>query len=189
MTRAEFIKITMILRSNYQKYPNYVKSLENPDVIDVQYALLKDLEYRALNIAVTSWCMKEKFPPTVAELRSEIYDNSIPGITDDEAWGLFMRAVRDYNYSNADTLYKRLGEKDEALEQVARNMNIHEVATSPINNLMADRAHFLKLYAVVKDRVKSKGVLSDRVRKAIGDNMIRSIDGESNVKLLKVENQ
>lgn len=186
MTRAEFIKITMILRSNYQRYLNYVKLLENPDVIDVQYALLKDLEYKALSIAVTSWCMKEKFPPTVAELRSEIYDNATPGITDDEAWGLFMRAVRDYNYSNADALYRRLGEKDEALEQVARNMNIHEVATSPITNLMADRAHFLKLYAVVKNRVKAKGVLSERVRAVIGENAIKSIDSKSNTETIKI---
>lgn len=186
MNRTEFSKIMLILRSNYSRFPNYIKPLMDPEVLDTQFIMLEDLEYKQLSVAVMSWCQKEKFPPTVADLRSEIYENSIPGITDDEAWKLFMRAVRNYNYSNADMLYKQLSEHDEALGQVARSMNIHETAISPMQNQMADRAHFLKMYAVVKNRVKAKGVLSERVKAAIGENMIKSIDSKLNKETLKI---
>lgn len=177
MTKQEYAKITVILKSNYQRFPNYVKSLEDKTVLNAQYELLKDLSYDQASASVMSWCQKEKFPPTVADIRGECYENKQQGIGEDEAWGWFIKAVKSYNYNNAEELYLWLGEKDKVLEQVARNIRISEIAKSPVENAMADRAHFIKLYTIAKGRAKDKGVLSPEVRKAIGGNFIKQIEG------------
>lgn len=177
MTRQEYGKITIILKSNYQRFPNYVKSLEDKTVLNAQYELLKDLSYDQASASVMSWCQKEKFPPTVADIRGECYENDKQNIGDDEAWGWFMKAIKAYNYNNAEELYQWLGEKDKVLEQVARNIRISEIAKSPVENAMADRAHFLKLYAAAVKRKKDHELLSPEVRKAIDGNIHKQIEG------------
>jgi len=175
MTKQEYIKITLILDATYQKFPSFINSLKNQDVLNTQYMLLKDLDYESLSNATLTWCQTEKFPPSIAELREQCYQNTTNSITVDQAWGYFLKAVQDYNYNNEETIYKRLGVIDNKLEQVARNFGIRNIAMSDIDNSMADRAHFIKLFNIVEVREKRTGMISDSVKEAIRIGMRNNI--------------
>ena len=177
MTGTEFAKITCFLKSAYQRFPSYVKSLNDDDVLVAQYEMLKDLSYEQVSSTVMAWCQRESFPPTIADIRGSVADIKTDALSESDAWRLFLIAVKKYNYNNSEELYKQLGEKDKVLEKVARNMSIKEIAMSPIENQMADRAHFIKMYQIEQARRKEDEVLSPQTRDMI-KNLVKTIPND-----------
>lgn len=186
MTKHEYARIAIILKANYQRFPNYVKSLEDKMVLSAQYELIKDLSYDAITTAIMAWCQREKFPPTVADIREQCYQHTTKQIGVDEAWKHFRMAVQDYNYNNEETLYRRLGEMDKTLESTARSFGIRQLAQSDKSNEMADRAHFIKLYQSSQKREQDKGVLSASVKRLIEHNFEQEYLKMGNQELEKI---
>ena len=58
------------------------------------------------------------------------------------AWGYVARAIRDYGYNNPD---KALASMPEDVRFVVKQLGWTDLCLS--ENAMADRAHFLKIYA------------------------------------------
>jgi hypothetical protein len=103
--------------------------------------------------AVTALACTSRFFPTVAELREALVEAGDPDpLPDaDQAWAEVAAAARN-------GLYGRPWFSHPAVHQTVKAMGgVHELALS--DNLMADRAHFLRLYDICKRRAERAKVL------------------------------
>ena len=66
MTREEFAKITMAIKSCYQKETNL---FANEQIVKIWYEHLKDLDYMTLQVALSAWIDTNKWSPSIADLR------------------------------------------------------------------------------------------------------------------------
>lgn len=113
--------------------------------------MLEDLDYRTTNEAVLAWIRSRKERPAVADLREAVrrklcQAGLIPReLDEDEAWGYVERMRREVGH---DRPFPQNGYPEVA--EVVSRMSWVTLCLS--NNPQADRAHFLQLFKLEKER-------------------------------------
>lgn len=106
MNKDEFKVIIKAMKSVYTD----PKFLPDADAWNVWFALLGDLPYAQVNIAVQKYMLTEKFPPTIADIRSaaiEVIDDSETDMSELEAWAYVRKAMSNSLY-NSQSEFNRL---------------------------------------------------------------------------------
>lgn len=92
MTAAQWGILVDALKAAY----SMAGFLATDAAISMWYTMLRDVPYEPMAAAVKTWIMTEKWPPTIADLRSRAEAVSTrAALTDAEAWDRVQIAMRD----------------------------------------------------------------------------------------------
>lgn len=156
----EWKKLVKGLKSVYTSE----KFLPNGDSVKIWYELLKDMDYKVLNLAIQKYMLTGKFPPTIAELRECAVGITDPTTTNDygDGWEQVQKAISKYGYYNAD---EALASMDKVTQQCVKRLGWKNICLS--ENPVADRANFRQIYEQEKLKRKELEQLPDKVKHAI----------------------
>lgn len=165
MKKEDCIKLLTIIKA---VFPNFT-GLSNEISIGIWYEMIGELNYNEASIAVKRHLAVSKFPPTVNDILTAVADNSPSGMqTAAEAWNSVLEAIRKYGqYQIADAL----DSLQEPTKSIMRNQ-FRDVCQS--ENIMADRAHFMKMYDTYVKRDQSERLLPHGLKnevKALTDEL------------------
>ena len=153
--KERFIVLAKALKSAYAK-PDF---LPDEKAIKVWYAMLQDIPYEVLNLAIQRHIMTSVFPPTIAELRSSAAD-IVTAEADDwtEAWGKVLDVVSRYGLQNAR---EGISELDEITVEAVKRVGYWSICNS--ENIGVERANFRTAYETIVARKKTQAVLSPKL--------------------------
>ena len=162
MNREETVKILSVLEKAYPKF-NPV-STNDFEKIMLWQEMMSDLDYELANIAIKKHIAEEVYQPTIASIRKSVASIKSPQnqITADDAWGEIKRAIKRFGYYQEENAFDSMSP---ITRKIAKNMNWKEICLS--ENQMADRAHFMKMFEVRKDREQKQAMLPDGLQKQI----------------------
>ena len=108
ITVDDFKVIVKILKAAYPR-DNFIP---NNYTFGLWYKALQDIQYPTLNKAVTNYIMTNKFPPTIADIRSLSYRlTNRPDMLSSAAWNQLIRALRQSYSPDAETYWEQLPER------------------------------------------------------------------------------
>jgi len=126
-------------------YPNFEP---RPETVEVYVQMLQDLPANVLFAAVHQCIAECRFFPTVAEIRERARAiqpaAQIPSAA--EAWEEVMREVRRVGYYGVPAF------ENPITARVVKALGWREICMS--ENVVADRAHFMRMYEQVAQRVE-----------------------------------
>ncbi len=106
MTKQETQVLLAIIGESYSK--NFVQR-PSKELITIWHTTLKDLEYKAVYITLVEWLATEKYPPTIADIRSRVVDlHRGKQMTANEGWGILMANIKTYGLYRQDEGLKAL---------------------------------------------------------------------------------
>lgn len=162
MTREEFSTLVKAMKAVYTD----VKFIPDKDAFDVWYAMLNDIEYKQMSLAVQAYIQTEKFPPSVADLRSKclkfVPDNSINEM---QAWSMVSKAIRDSAYHALERFNElpQLVQKAVGSPENLRNWGLSDMGS--VETVI--QSNFIKTYRTILQRENEIMKLSDSARKVI----------------------
>ena len=127
----------------------------NDDVLDHWEEMLSDIPDPIVLAAVKVTKMQSEFRPKVADVRRAALKlmNPQTEIEPDQAWGMVLRAVREFGSGRSR---EALASLPPVVSRVAQNLGWGEICKGDED---IQRAHFLKVFPSVQAREKEIGVL------------------------------
>ena len=108
ITIDDFKVIVKILKAAYPR-DNFIP---NDYTFSLWYKALQDIQYPTLNKAATNYIMTNKFPPTIADIRSLSYRlTNRPDMLASAAWNQLLRALRQSYSPDAEMYWEQLPER------------------------------------------------------------------------------
>lgn len=155
MTREEIIAVLALLKANYSGALKDMTRQDAEGKINIWTMMFADVDKESMNIAIQKIIATNKYFPTIAEVREVLAEiNTIRVIDSGEAWGEVISAIRNYGWNNE---CKALESMSENTRNVVKRMGWQDLCRS--ENIMTDRAHFLKMYETEEKRQKEKNIL------------------------------
>lgn len=158
MTLDDFLKLVKAMKSIWTA-PNFL-----PDSYSVKtwYALLQDIPYEELNVAVQSCAMTCKFPPTIADLRSAIVENRSTNSTWGDAWADVVKKIGHYGmYQELEALEHM----DELTRKAVKSIGWKQLCMS--ENADVVRGQFRNAY----EQAKTEKTEHDKLPQHLKDNI------------------
>ena len=171
MRFEEFKKLVKGMKAVYTSQ-NFLPDAES---IKIWYQLLKDMPYEIANVSIQKHMATNKFPPTVAEIRSgaaEITDKSHDW---SDGWESFRKAVGRFGYYRREEAFASM---DEITRKVVKRLGWKELCMS--ENIMQDRANFRMVYEQEQNRAMERAMLPEGLRKqmdALQSGVLKAIGG------------
>lgn len=139
------------------------KFLPDEDSIKIWYALLKDVSYEVLNLAIQKYIMTGVYPPTVADLR-RLATEVTQGQQADwgKGWEQVLLAIRKYGMYQIN---EALDSMDDITRQCVERLGFKEICMS--ENLANDRANFRMIYEQLAERKKKDAQLPEALTEKI----------------------
>lgn len=153
MTTREDIKNLMAYM--ILAFPNYHPALEGgTNTVDVLFDLLSDLPIDTLKTAVKACCAEpgRAFAPSAGEIRGAVakMDAAASGLKSaGEAWQEVMDYIRGNGCHGAVPEFSH-----PAIKKAVQAIGLEEIGMS--EDVMVERAHFLKIYADLSQRAMSE---------------------------------
>ena len=150
MEREEFKILVKAMKAVYAQ-PTFIP---DKDAFDVWYGLLQDLPYEQANLAIQKYMTSERFPPTIADIRTKATEIIAPAeesMSELQAWALVQRALRNSGY-NSEEEFAKLPEACQRAVGTAANlkewalMDSDQVAT-------IEQSHFIRNYRTSVQRM------------------------------------
>lgn len=158
------------------------KFIPDKDAFDVWYALMNDLEYEYLNLAIQKHMISSKFPPTPADIREQYQSLIDPEeMNEMEAWNLVSKAIRNSGYNYEEEFLKL---PDIVRKSVGTSSQLRVWATDEKYNEQVVSSHFIKCYRTEVARDKNLKRMPDRIQKLIKTNS-NSITKNEEVKFIE----
>lgn len=152
MKRADIIKLIGLCSINYRNWPEAGKE---EMVIALWSRMLSDVDFETAQIAIEKYMSESVYPPTVADLRQRISEITTPMYkTAIEAWGDLSKAILRYGYYQQEKALEML---DPITRKVVDALGFRYLCLS--TDVMADRAHFLKVYDNLVERERKESLL------------------------------
>lgn len=122
-----------------------------PDQAEAYALMLADLDSEVLKRAVYQLGRTSKFFPSVSEVRARCAELQSPGVvkTGDDAWGDVLVAISEHGYT-----WKHVAFGDPLVDKIVRNMGWINLCQS--ENIVADRAHFIRAYEMHRGEFKAE---------------------------------
>lgn len=172
MNRLDVLKLVSLCSINYRNFPEQGKE---EMLIELWHSMLDDVNYEIAEMAIKKHISLSHFPPTIADLREQIGKITKPYIpTSLEAWGEVTRVIRKYgSYRESEAMKELNGITKKAVEYIGfRDLCISE-------NVMADRAHFLKTYDSLSERESERYALNTNLIEKIEMQKFKMIGGDT----------
>lgn len=126
-------------------YPNWNPTKET---VALYVSLLEDLEFEESKEAVKRLLMGSQFAPSIAAIRKKVLELDGAALTKSEAWELVNLFVK------RNGTYNRPKFEDPVIQQVVDSLGWYEICTT--TNLDTMRAHFLRLYEEMSEKVTTE---------------------------------
>lgn len=164
MEREEFKTLVKGMKAVYAQ-PTFIP---DQDAFNVWYELLKDLPYAQANIAIQKYMLTEKFPPTIADIRTKANDivaKVEESMSELEAWSLVSKAISNSGY-HAEEEFDKL---PEACQRAVGNpSNLKEWAMMESDKVATvEQSHFIRNYRVAVQRMQEEAKIPAHVKAAI----------------------
>ena len=159
MDKKEFSFIAAALRTYYPRY----NMLPNPEAIDLWYQELKDIPYDLAASALRKWTNTEKWPPSIAEIRS-MAGTIVNGPAADwgDGWQEVKAAIRRYGWCREK---EALASLSPAARTAAARIGWMDICCS--ENLEALRAQFRQVFQTEADRERTDALIAPEVKTMI----------------------
>lgn len=182
MTRDEFKILVKAMKAVYAQ-PTF---LPDQDAFNVWYGMLKDIPYGLANLAVQKHIMTEKFPPTIADIRSQascITTRPEETMTELEAWTLVYKAICNSSY-NAEKEFEKLPRACQIA--VGSPANLREWATMDNDQVVTvEQSHFIRNYRTAQKRIADDAKLPAEVHNLIAETRKKNLELEQKQKPVK----
>lgn len=171
MNFDEFKRLVKGMKAVYTSQ-NFLSDAES---IKIWYQLLKDMPYEIANVSIQKHMATNKFPPTVAEIRSgaaEITDKSHDW---SDGWESFRKAVGRFGYYRREEAFASM---DEITRKVVKRLGWKELCMS--ENIMQDRANFRMVYEQEQNRAMERAMLPEALRRqmdTLQGSVLKAIGG------------
>ena len=147
LTTEEFNKIRAGMKSAWPS----ANIMPDEFTIKLWYGMLKDIPYNVCSSAIMELMSVEKFAPSIAQIREKCLEyTDIPMKDVSEAWSDVMSAVHRYGYYSVPEAMDSL---DELTRQAVKGIGFKTICMS--ENIMVERAHFMRIYETLKARKKA----------------------------------
>lgn len=166
MERKEFKTLVKGMKAVYAQ-PTFIP---DQDAFNVWYELLRDLSYEQVNIAIQKYMLTEKFPPTIADIRTKANDivaKIEESMSELEAWSLVSKAISNSGY-HAEEEFDKLPEVCQ--RAVGNPQNLKEWAMMESDSVATvEQSHFIRNYRVAVQRMQEDAKIPDHIKVAIAD--------------------
>lgn len=169
MNNGEFAIFAMALKTYYPRET----LLPNKQAMELWFQELQDLPYDVASLALRKWVSTQKWSPSIADLRETAVE--IVGgeaMTWGESWHKLQEAIRRFGIWNEREALESL---DPLTRKCAEYIGYRQLCIS--ENVMADRAHYQKIFETVSKREQIDRRLSAPLREAIGLLQLKDLDG------------
>ena len=167
MTKQEFAGITEVIMSFFPKFKD---NIDSKIKLNIWYGMLGDNDFKTTTIALKKVLSESEYMPTASKLRQAVADIENPSnsITASEAWGQFKKAMSRFG------IYREkmaLDAMDNRVSSLISRMGYKDLCKS--KNILADRAHFIKLWNAQQQKERNHQALPADVKKYIEGNKER----------------
>lgn len=170
MTRDEVILIMGALQVAYPKFYNNLSPEQVELTVNLWTKMLSDVKAEDVTLAVNKIIATSEWPPTIAEVRKAIFETQNGTIKESgEAWGEVTAAIRRFGHTREKEALESMSEYTRI---VVKYINWQTICQS--EDLMADRAHFLKIYEAVKKKKTEENQMPFFVKNKIIHNIKNS---------------
>lgn len=167
MTREEVIVIMGTLQVAYPRFYANISKQQVEMAVNLWTTMLADVTAEQATLAVNKVIATSEWPPTIADIRKAVYETQQGKIKEaGEAWGEVTKAIRAYGYMREQEALESMSEETRT---AVVYMGWKTICNS--EDLMADRAHFLKIYDTVKQREMEKNQVPVAIRAKIAKNI------------------
>lgn len=145
-------------------FPKFQENINDDFKKQIWYEVLGDLDYTVTQIALKKLLSSCRFMPTVAEIRQAVSELNNPNtlMSGAEAWGQVTRAISKHgSYAEKEAL----NSMNSSVALLVKRMGWKDICMS--ENIMADRAHFIKLWNEQQIKDKNYGALPNEVKQFI----------------------
>ena len=143
MKKPDLIKVMGIIAA---AYPN-MKDITEVQ-INVWFHSLKDLDIKAVQLAVQQYILEGTFPPSVAEIRKRAMAVLTPELPEKtEAWEQVMGAIKKFGYARETEALKSM---EPVVARAAKSMGWREICHSQKPDVV--RGQFLRMYESISER-------------------------------------
>lgn len=138
-TEIEVTKLVGVLAASFPQTQMSAKS------VNAYVAMLKDIPLDVLTVAVEQCVVESEFLPTIAKVRNKALSLVRPERKDPmEAWGVVLKTIKRVGFYRSPTF------DDPLIAQAVDCLGWQYLCTS--ENIVADRAHFAKVYEQFRER-------------------------------------
>lgn len=175
MNREEFLDIANAIRAYYPKE----KVLNSPETARLWFEALKDLDYSATVIAIHNWAAREKWSPSISEIRASVAEIILGPVPDwSEAWENLRAQIRRLGYYRQPEIIEAL---DPLTRKVAQRLGLTQIITATDGEYEVNRANFRQIYQAEAQRERRNALLPQNIRDGIEQLQRRAIDdGQGN---------
>ena len=156
MSFEEFKRLVKGMKAVYtsQSFLPYANSVK------IWYELLKDMTYEIANVSIQKHMATNKFPPTVAEIRSGAAEITSKHRDWSDGWECFRKAVGRFGYYRREEAFASM---DEITRKVVKRLGWKELCMS--ENIMQDRANFRMVYEQEQSKAKEMLALPESLKR------------------------
>lgn len=171
MNRAEFSVLLKGIKAVYAD----PKLLADDDARDVWFEMLKDLPYEQVSRALKRHMQSNRFPPTIADLRTQTEEGEAAYPTATEAWAIVYKAICNSSY-HADEEFAKL---PPLLQRaVGHPANLKEWSLMDIDTVQSvEQSHFIRAYNAALETARLEAKISPDARARIGASCQSRIEG------------
>ena len=170
MNKQEFATFAMALKTYYPREP----LLPNKQAMELWFRELCDIPFDVAEMALRKWVATNKWSPSIADIR-EMTSGIVNGdpMTWGESWEKALNAVRRFGSYNKMAALDSL---DPLTRKCVENIGYIELCMS--ENIMADRAHYQRIFEVYSKREQTNQRIAAPLLEAISQVQLKGADGE-----------
>jgi len=166
MTKTGTYKLLAVLKATYPRFYTNMKADETEVIVSVWSEMLSDIDDNIATVALKRLIATNKFPPTIAELLESVRAvKYIPLPDAGQAWEEINQAISNFGYYRGEEAMASFS--CDTTRQVVKRMGWRELCSAPLEHEMANRAHFLKMWDSMTERIKENQVIPDSLKLTI----------------------
>lgn len=157
MTEQETLKIMALIKT---AYPRFIEGVDSKTAARLWHEMLKDLDYGQIQIALKRWIATEKWPPSIAEVRSMATGLNNDAIGDwTEGWNQVTRAISKYGHWSER---EALDSMDDVTRDCVKAIGWQTICES--TSIGVERGHFRTMYEQRKNSIRRSEAIPDSLR-------------------------
>ena len=168
MTKADVAQVLALMTTAWPKFAPKDDD-EQKMRTDLWWANFADVDFRLAKVALQRLMLTSPFPPSIHDLRKQIYEVQHPDTVDAAtAWGLVADAIRWYGWYDAQGGMTSLPER---VRKVVHAIGWRELCEGKAD---INRAQFMRMYETVSKREQELQMLPASLKediKRLGDGM------------------
>ncbi len=170
MDKKQFAAFAMALKTYYPRE----QLLPNQQAMELWFRELCDIPFDVAEMALRKWVATNKWSPSIADLR-EMTSGIVNGdpMSWGESWEKALEAVRKYGSYNKG---KALESLDPITRKCVESIGYMELCMS--ENIMADRAHYQRIFEVYSKREQTNQRIAAPLLDAISRLQLNGMDGQ-----------